>query len=447
MDCAHYLKLLSFSLLLGFTPLAWGAQNELDRCLEQGKTEFSDQHYVLAKTTFLRCLAIDKKNEEALLSLGGVCLTQDELDEAKKYFLSALRNMKRNSPYLSYTYSMLGDIALKQKQEKAALFYYNRSLVYNKAYTNSLVGKGIIIENQGNKKEAAEIYKTALAVEPLNIIARQHLIALEPVYFSDEEILEALKQRNAVESDKEKLTEDDRALFLKLHLAEQRGAIEYLKGKYAKVPAKYMETLFQGTSFAREVLTPDGYDALQQRLGEDAIVLFQRAGIPMKDIFDLRDLQGEKIFKRDNTLTESGLAAYQEALKGKRMFLLPSEAVPLTQEQVTQIENRIKALKQKGYTEISAQELEMVKKITNCNEDTLRASLGLYVMPVSDQEIKYFVVSGEAADAHKGLTWYYVARSRAQKNPSVKVPSNSFAQSYESINLSVCSAVDGELIE
>ena len=444
----RYLKIVFLSVFAAMPLTVWCNQSALDSCLEQGKKEFAQQHYTLAKSTFTRCLALDKNDEETLLSLGGVCLTQDELNEAKKYFLSALRNMKRTSPYLSYTYSMLGDIALKQNQPKAALVYYNRSLEYNKAYTNSLVGKGVIIENQGKKKEAAEIYKTALAVEPLNVVARKHLIALEPIYFSDEEMLEALKQREAVAADKEKLTDEDRALFAKLHSAEQRGAIDYLREKYpTKIPSKYVVTLFQGTSFSRDILTPEGYDALQQRLGEDAIMLFQRAGISMKDIFELRDLEGERIFRQDNTLTESGLAAYNEALQGRRMFLLPTESVPLNKEQKAQIETRVAELKQKGYTEISAQELALLKKATNCTEDTLRQSLGLYVLPVSEIAKRYFVVSGSAADAHKGLSWYYVARARAAKDPTVKVPSNSVAESYGAMNFTVCSAVDGELIE
>ena len=254
----------------------------LNDCVEQGKKEFAAAQYTQAKSTFLQCLMKDSTNEEVLLSLGGVCLTQEELDEARSYFLSALKNMKRTSPYLSYTYSMLGDIALKQKQNKTALAYYNRSLSFNEAYTNSLVGKGVITEELGDKKAAAEIYKTALAVEPLNVVARERLTDLEPVYFTDEEMLEALKQRYAIEPDQETLSKEDRALFSQIHAAEQQGGVAYLKEKYNKMPADYTATLFAGSRFAREVLTLSGFNALQKQRGQDAIALFEKSGILSK---------------------------------------------------------------------------------------------------------------------------------------------------------------------
>ena len=245
----RFVKPLFFSGIILSGAMFCAAQSQLDVCLEQGKQEFASQRYAQAKTTFTRCLTLDPRDEETLLSLGGVYLTQDELDPARKYFLAALKEMKRTSPYLSYTYSMLGDIALKQKKYKEALAYYNRSLVFNEAYTNSLVGKGVITEELGDKKAAAEIYKTALSVEPLNVVARQHLVALEPIYFSDEEMLEALKQRTAVDPGKNTLSEEDRSLFLKLHSAEQRGAVDYLREKFPHIPSKYVVTLYQGRRF------------------------------------------------------------------------------------------------------------------------------------------------------------------------------------------------------
>ena len=421
--------------------------DEVESCLERGKQEFAAEQYAQAKKIFEHCLTLDRTNEDTLLSLGGVCLQQEKLEEAREYFLSALKQMKRTSPYLSYTYSMLGDIALKQKQNKTALEYYNRSLSFNEAYTNSLVGKGVVLEEEGDKKEAARVYKTALSVEPLNVVARKHLVALEPVYFSDEEILEALKQRYAIAPDKESLSKDDRELFLKIHATEQRGGINYLKEKYPRVPPEYLTTLFDGTSFSRDVLTLEGYNVVQKRLGQDAIALFERTGISLKDIFELRDLRGGKIFTPESTLTDSGLVAYNEALKGRRMFLLPSEDVPPTRADINKINSRVAQLKQRGYTEISRRELDMLKKQTHCTEEVLRKNLGLYILPISRHAKRYFVISGDKAGERKSTAWYYVAKSRAKKDPSIKVPANNFVSSYESINYSVCSTIDGELLE
>ncbi len=435
--------LLVCSLLIG-QPL-W-AQTKLAICLEEGKREYLSHDYTHAQSTFERCLRMDAHNVDTLLSLGGLSLTQDQLSTAKTYFTQALQNMQRSSPYFSYTYSMLGDISLKQQDNNSALRYYNQSLSYNRANVNSLVGKGVITENLGNKKEAASIYQTALAVEPLNLIARKRLIALEPIYFNDEEMLEAMKQRYAVLPDKEKLSDDDRALFQKIHTAEQRGGINYLKEKYPNLPPDYTAVLFKDTGFAREVLTISGYNAMQKQIAQDAIVVFQKAGVPLKDVFDLRDLRGNKIFLEDSTLTESGLQVYQQALNGKRMFLMPNERVPATAADLKKEAQQVQNVKDRGYTEISATELGLIKQQTNCSEETLNKRLGLRTFDFKNGK-RYFVYTKETSDVHRGVCWYYVASYRARKDKSIQVPENNLVETYRNWNYKICSASDGELLE
>ena len=440
-------KILIISLLCcPFCVLAAQSPQET-ACLEQGKKEFAMRDFVRAKTTFARCVSLDVTNEEAWLSLAGVQMKQEDLEGAKNSFLTALKHMKRSSPYISYTYSMLGDIALKQQQNKDALSYYNRSLTYNEANVNSLVGKAVIIEAQGDKKQAASIYETALSVEPLNLIARKRLIALEPIYFSDEQILEGLKQRYAALPDKQELSEEDRTLFAKIHSAEQRGGIEYLRNKYSQLPPDYTVTLFKDTDFSREVLTLSGYTAMKKQIGQDAVAVFQKAKVRTQDVFDLRDLKGNKIFLPDSTLTESGFFVYNEALQGRKAFLLPIEAVPPTKEELAQVEKRAKQLTEKGYKEISLAELAMIKKQTNCSEYTLRNKMGLYSIPVDANTKRYFVIGEEVEDPKYGVAWHFVARHRARRNPSIEVPSNSLVETLASFRYTVCSPADGDLLE
>lgn len=439
-------QFLSVSLMVTLCGAAFG-QAQVSSCLDQGKKEFAARQYPQAKATFLRCLELDQHNEEVLLSLGGVALTQEDLEGAKSYFLAALKNMKRTSPYLSYTYSMLGDIALKQQQNKAALAYYNKSLSYNEAYVNSLVGKGVITEATGDKKAAAEIYQTALSVEPLNLIARKRLIELEPLYFSDEQILEALKQRNALPPDQKTLSADEKDLFFKIHAAERHGGLDYLKGKFVPLPTDYTITLFEGTNFSRQELTLSGFNALQKNIAQDAIAVFQKAGVRTQDVFSLRDLKGNKIFLPDSTLTESGMMVYHEALQGHKTYLLPNEDLPPTAEHLAQVARRVKELQIKGYTEISRKEVEMLKTQTNCSADTMRSKMGLYVLPVSRLEKRYFVLSRENNNPLKGALWYYVAKQRARTNPAIVVPENSLAKERAWMNFKICSSVDGEILE
>ncbi|MBR2392011.1 MAG: tetratricopeptide repeat protein, partial [Elusimicrobiaceae bacterium] len=206
-------------LLVGLLSMPAKAQNKMDACLSEGKKFFASKEYSSAQKTFSRCVKMDPSNVDAQLSLAGVYLTQDKLDEAEKSFYAAIKAMKRTSPYWSYTYSMLGDIALKRQQNKQALDLYSKSLVFNAANVNTLVGKGVITEYQGDKQGAAEYYRSALAVEPLNLIARKRLINLEPEYLTDNEMLAVLKQRYAIAPDTKELSKENRELFEKIHRA------------------------------------------------------------------------------------------------------------------------------------------------------------------------------------------------------------------------------------
>ena len=199
----RYLKIYKTTGLICLCALACGAAeaSAWDDCMEKGKKQFAAQNYLVAQDTFTRCMKLDPSKVDGELSLAGVLLTQEDLNGADKHFRAALKNMKRNSPYLSYTYSMLGDIALKRQKYDEALKLYNQSLVYNAANVNSLVGKGVITEYQGDKLGASDTYRSALAVEPLNLVARKRLINLEPYYLTDAEMLDALKQRYAIAPD------------------------------------------------------------------------------------------------------------------------------------------------------------------------------------------------------------------------------------------------------
>ena len=299
---------------------------------------------------------------------------------------------------------------------------------------------------QGDKQGAAEYYRSALAVEPLNLIARKRLINLEPDYLTDVEMLTALKQRYAVAPDASELTEENRALFQKIHQAEQRRGVDYFKNKYLKVPSEYVVTLNKDTSFALEMLNLDGYKALEKNIGQDAIAVFQKVGVPIKDVFDLRDMKGEKLFTLESTLTDSGYYAYTEALQGRKAFLLPNEAVPPTQAFLEKVAARVEELKKAGYIEITRSEYKMIQNQTRCSDETLRTKLGIYVLPITKNEVRYFVLARQTADPKKGVPYYYLMAAHAKRNPKIKVPSNSLVESYSFYGYTVC-LDDGNLLE
>lgn len=433
-------------LLVGLLSMPAKAQNKMDACLSEGKKFFASKEYSSAQKTFSRCVKMDPSNVDAQLSLAGVYLTQDKLDEAEKSFYAAIKAMKRTSPYWSYTYSMLGDIALKRQQNKQALDLYSKSLVFNAANVNSLVGKGVITEYQGDKQGAAEYYRSALAVEPLNLIARKRLINLEPEYLTDNEMLAVLKQRYAIAPDTKELSKENRELFEKIHRAEQRRGVDYLKNKYTKVPPEYIVTLNKDSEFEREMLTLAGFNALEKHIGQDAISVFQRVGVPIQDVFELRNLKGEKIFTKESTLTESGFFVYTEALQNRKAFLLPRESVPPTQAFLEKITKHVQELKEAGYIEISRSEYKMIENQTKCSEETLRSKLGLYIMQIGKNDRRYFVQSRQTRDPKKGVPYYYLMAAHAKRNPKIKVPRNSLVENYAYYGYTVC-LEDGKLLE
>lgn len=426
-----------------FVPGTLQAAQTLAACLEEGKNRYEAHQLAQAQQTFERCLQLDGQNVDAHLSLAGVLLTQEDLSAAKTHFEEALKLMKRTSPYWSYTYSMLGDIALKQRNQKQALVMYSKSLEYNTANVNSLIGKGILLEAQGDKQGAAQMYNAAVAVEPLNVIARQRLITLEPEYFTDEEMLTALKQRHGVKPEATELTDKSRELFVKIHQAEQRRGIDYLKNKYGRNVQGFIVTLNKGTDFERELLTLNGYNTLEKSIGQDAVAVFRQHNVPVQAVFDLRDTQGNPVFTPESTLTEQGFYVYTRALAGKKEYLLPNEAVPLTQTQIQKANARARKLEQKGYIEISRSELKMLETQTLCSEDTLKDKLGVYYLPVAKKQFRYFVLTKDE-NPLKTVPYFYVMTARKKRNPKVEVPSNELISYYSYYGYTVCLS-DGNL--
>ncbi len=441
----HFFRINFVGVLLAAPVALWAVPQPetLSACLEKGKEQFASVQYAAAEVTFTHCVALDEKNVEAQVSLAGVLLTQEKLDAAQTHFEVALNHMKRTSPYWSYTYSMLGDIALKQQRHKKALEMYSKSLEYNAANVNSLIGKGIVLEVQGNTQGAAEAYESALAVEPLNLIARKRLIHLEPEYLTDADMLLALKQRYAVKPDATELTDANRELFEKIHQAEERRGVDYIKNKYGARTGEYIVTLNKDTDFSRDMLTLAGYNALQKSMGQDALAVFRKLKIPVQDVFALRDKQGKPVFTKETTLTEEGFYVYTQALAGKKEYLLPHQAVPPTQAEIKKAQARAKALTQQGYAEISRAELKMLETKTLCSEDTLKQSLGVRYMPVSQGKYRYFVRTKDDKPM-RTVAYYYVMQARHKRNPKLEVPKNDVVEYYNYYGYTICLS-DGNL--
>lgn len=344
---------------------------ETQKCLSKGKEFFEQKEYTYAQKTLENCLKADPKNVDILVSLGGICMKQNNYDQAIIYFKSALKNMSKKSPYVSYVYTRLGDSYTHIKDFVKAGKYYEASLKFEPAKINSLVGKGICEEKTGNYQKAAEYFKKALAVDFTNIVARERLIDLEPIILSHEEILSTMKERNILDPQALDYQEQDLELLKKMLTAEKNKAITYLSNKYnGKIPPGLIVEKFPGKLYARKMLSYSGYNDLIFLLSKDAINLFMKEA-SYNEILKLRDLEGNPIFDEKGILTDAGLVAYNMSLNGQRAYLLPYEPIPSSAKKA---EMMVQQLLRQGYMEITIAEYAYIMEKSRCNEQTLMKS-------------------------------------------------------------------------
>ena len=221
--------------------------------------------------------------------------------------------------------------------------------------------------------------------------------------------------------------------------------VAYLKSKHSRLPPGYVVELYRDSEFSREVLTLTGYKALQKQLGQDAIDAFQKVGVPLRDVFELRNMRGNKIFNDDTTLTDSGFFVFSEALNRRKAFLLPNEVVPPTKAHLQKAAQRAKDLQRAGYIEISRSDLKNIENKTKCSLDTLRSKMGVYILPITKNHLRYFILTRSNEDK-KTVPYYYFMEAQARRNPRVKVPQNALVEMYKLYDYSVCSD-DGSLWE
>ncbi|MDR0292311.1 MAG: tetratricopeptide repeat protein, partial [Elusimicrobium sp.] len=286
------MKIIFTILLALFSTLSYATEYaSAGACVEKGKRLFADQKLNDAQAVFLECLALDGKNTDVIISLAGIYLAQNNIPAAKTFFETAVAQLPPASPYNAYCWSRLGDIYFKQGDLKNAKKAYESSLKFNYSNVNSIIGRGVAAEYEGDIDTAAKAYKTALSVEPYNPVARENYRRLEPRIFTDDETLAALKQRNAVSSAVSVLPPDGRELFLKIHRAEQSQGVEFLQDKYKnRVPQGMIIEINTGTPDLRFLLSLAGYKEVMRLMSMDAAKYFADAGVKSYQVYSLRDL-------------------------------------------------------------------------------------------------------------------------------------------------------------
>lgn len=403
------MRRLSALLLFSFLCLCAHAQ---ESCLARGKELFSEREFTLAEDTLQSCLKLYPDNSDILISLAGVQSVLGKFAGAENNLKTAMRVMPPNSPYIAYVNSLLGDIAMRKPDLRAASLYYDAALRAEPGNVNALVGRGIIEEKAGRMTDAVGYFRRALAVDFTNTVARERLIALEPDILTYEEVLTTMKERNIIDPDARSFTMEDENLLRKILTAERGKSIEFLSAKYGgRIPPGFIVERDSGKVYVRKMLTLTGYEDLIAHLSREAKTYFTNKGVAPADIFKLRDFDGKDIFTADGLLTDAGLTVYTKGLYGQKAYVEPGEVLPSTQREIDAL---VKQYSRQGYSEITLPEFAYLMQHTQCSEQTLIKDVSVRVINLDSKRKRVFVVSDpRREDVPAILPWQYVLDFRA----------------------------------
>jgi len=124
-------------------------------------------------------------------------------------------------------------------------------------------------------------------------------------------------------------------------------------------------------------------------------------------MFQLRTLNGDKVFDAAGKLTPEGEEFWRTSERGQKNWLLPYEPVPAS-PQAVQANKEVAELEKSGYREISEPEYLWLLRITTCPEDVLKTP------PLNVKEIR--------DGARSRYMLCYQASEICMTNENIKLP-------------------------
>jgi len=387
-------------------------------CSNKAQAFYDKKQFSQAEEQFRQCLLIYPKDPNTLLSLAGVLMEENKLEEAKKQFDAAAPLLPSSSTLAAYAYSRLGDICLKLYRPKDAGPYYKKALESDPNDINAQVGVGKYYESMENWTDAAAAYRAGLKLDPINPVAAKGLRRVEPYVMTDAEILEELKFRRVIPPVKNELDKDGRIWFQLIRSAENYNALEYLRGKLKKVPAHYYIKKTYPDGQFRMLLTWQGYSVFRTMINKDVLEYFNSQKVASKFIFKIKSHSGKPLFSPQGELTAEGMEVYFLALAGRKYYTLPWEDPPdalLASSKKTEAAAEpdppeIIQARKDGHVEISGTEYEWLKKASSCSEKTFRDSFDLRTFHTGKGGARYFL---HTAEYPKNIPYSYIMDYRA----------------------------------
>ena len=399
----------------------------LAACINSGQEAFNEGRVPDAETEFRRCLEIQPADDNSRISLAGILMVENKLTEARLNFRIGIGLLDPKSSMAAYCNSRLGDIAVKNVRYDEAATYYKAAIAIDGNDTNSVVGLGRCRELSGDWKEASVYYSKGLELEPGNSAAREGQRRCEPYVMTDEEILAELKERHILTPEKTVLTADDKEYFMQVRDAEEMGAIDYLKRKLRRLPAKYVLEINPGTAQYRLMLTGAGFKSYRNNISLDARNFFEKKGMSTKAIMRVRALNGKLVYEPTDKglISFEGMKVYYYALVGQKKYLLPTDPIPPEAMAALSETEKIEAEMQRdAYLEISELEYIWLAKATDCVEDTFTGSLDMRISVLSNKNRLYFIPANDQRK-DKGIQLSYISRYR-RGDTSISVRSTAF---------------------
>lgn len=264
-----------------------------------------------------------------------------------------------------------GETWLKLSRPDGAAAQFRLALASNPQDMNALKGLAAALEARGDPAGASEVYAEILKLEPGNAKARSRREELRAAALTDEQILEELRARGALDAARKTLLPEDKKYFKTLKAAELGGAADYLK---AKLPtARGLIIKKEGADGVRLLLTGAGYKAYVAAASRDAVKFFETEKVGLREIFQLRDQAGAPLFDKGGRLTPEGEELWRKSAPGKKTWLMPYDPVPDSAQARAskEAQEKVAGFLAQGWQEISEPEYLWLSNATNCPEDVM----------------------------------------------------------------------------
>ena len=260
-------------------------------------------------------------------------------------------------------------VYLKMDDARKAADHYVKALALHESDSEAAFGLAAMYDSSHDLRKAAEFYARGLKYDPANAKAGERLDEIRFSLLTSSQLLEELRYRGAGYGKKTVPDGEDLLMLNTMRLAERRGAVDHLHSKVRNLDGLAVERLESGR--VRLMLTPAGLKAYQNFLSRDAMLFFEKNGVPLGEVFSLRDLSGRPIFDKNGRLTLEGMKAYWAGTAGSKSWLLRYEAVVKTPED-EKFNSQVRELLGRSYIEVSEVEYLWLLKVTTCNEEVLQ---------------------------------------------------------------------------